>query len=339
MRLKFFFTLFVVILLGCGCFLNSRISNREYKETRFFFSTYITLVCSVDYNDNKEDFNNALSRFWDTFKGIEEKFSIYSKDSEISRLNRSGASGVKVSRELIRILNDSVYFSQLTDGAFDITILPLIKLWKSSSAKGEAPGEAALSKIKKIIGYKLIGFKKGDIVYFRKRGMEIDLGAIAKGYAVDQAARVLKNAGIKDFLIDAGGDIYCSGAGKEADSWIIGIQDPQKDNGIIGALSISSKAVATSGNYRRFYKVAGKNLSHIINPKTGRPEEKVISSTVVAPYAEKADAIATALCIMEPAEGMALVDSLDEVEAMVIESAAGGPIFYRSNGWAKLLKH
>lgn len=164
--------------------------------------------------------------------------------------------------------------------------------------------------------------------------MKLDLGGIAKGYAVDKAIEVLKEKGVKNVLVNAGGDMYCLGEGPQG-KWKVGIQHPRKTREIVEVIEISNRGVATSGDYRRYYTILGKRFGHIINPSTGLPVEDIPTSvTIIASDAITADALATGVFVLGPAKGMELINVLPQIEAMIISEKMEILI---SNGWPDLL--
>lgn len=330
----------IVVLILIGAFLlyfalSPKNKIIEYKETQALFGTYVTIHC---FYDNKKDILGAIEESWKRLKEIQTSMNALSVGGYVARINKSGHTGIQVSDNLYRLLKRAIKLSNLTHGAFDITVFPLVELWKEAEQSQQLPDDAALTKAKNKVDYRHIKLKKDNVVFLKKIGMKIDLGAIAKGYAVDEVAKILTKNKIKNFLIDAGGDIYCSGKYKGQKKWEIGIQDPKNKTKIVDVLKIKNAAVTTSGNYERFYNLNGKKYSHIINPITGYPQSTVISSTVIAPTAEEADALSTALSVMGGKKGIKLINSLPHIEAMIVENKKGQLKEYRSKGYKALKK-
>jgi len=315
-----------------GCSFSSRQELKEYKQTLPFFGTYLSIYCL--YTADK-DIHSIIERCWERIFEIQESMNAHSSRGEIARINKSGAEGVTVNEELYRLLSSSIEYSRLSDGAFDITILPLIKLWKDASENEKLPDASSLAEAMRNVGYHHIELRTNNRVMFKNKGIKIDLGAIAKGYAVDQIAKILNKNGINDYLLEAGGDILCRGKNKDGVPWRIGIQDPLKRDGIVEVLNLPDAAVTTSGNYERFYTIGEKRFSHIIDPVSGYPQDKVISATVIAKTAEQADAFSTTLCVMDPEKGIRLIESLASVEAMVIEQEKGELVRHQTVGYNK----
>jgi len=214
------------------------------------------------------------------------------------------------------LLEESVLLSELTKGSFDITIYPLWKIWKFEGESVEMPDEEEIEKELQLVNYKNIIIENGKIKFI-KRGIGIDLGGIAKGYAVDAAIKVLKDKNINSAIVNAGGDMYVLGR-KQGKPWRIGIRHPRREGEILGTIKVEDKAIVTSGDYERFFFSGGKKYHHIINPKTGYPADECQSVTIVAKEATFADGLATGIFVLGPEEGMALIESLEGVEGVIV---------------------
>lgn len=263
-------------------------------------------------------------------QGVDELMSGYRDDSELSKLNRDAYKGpVKVSGATFEVLAKSIAFSELSGGAFDVTIGPLSDLWRSGAEANSVPTEAELLLARSRVGYeKLILDANEGTVRFATEGMKLDLGGIAKGYAIDKSVEAMKQCGAVGGMVDIGGDIRCFGApaGKR-DKWSIGLQDPNvaaddlDQNKYLFALQLTDGAIATSGGYRRFALVGGQRQSHIIDTQSGRGTDKLASATVIAKDAITADALATAVSVLGPQKGVTLIDKLPDTEAILISPA------------------
>jgi len=260
---------------------------------------------------------------------IEDLMSDYKSDSEIGVLNREGfGRAVTVSESTYEVLQRGVEFGRISDGAFDITIGPLVDLWHSAGEAGSVPSEAELADVKSKVGYdKLIFDADEKSVRFAADGMRVDLGGIAKGYGIDKAIEAMQKEGAAGGMVDIGGDIRCFGlppAGQN--KWRIGLQDSravkEETNGrILMVLGLGDAAVATSGDYRRFVVIDGKKYSHIIDAKTGYSGDELASVTIITQSAVDADALATAVNVMGAEKGLALIEDRPGTEAIVITSA------------------
>jgi len=266
---------------------------------------------------------------------IDAMMSDYKQDSQLSKVNREAFAGpVKVSPELFEILQKSVEYSKLTNGAFDITVGPLVDLWHKAGKTNRMPDENTLASAKARVGYeKLILDANEQTVRFAVEGMRLDLGAIAKGYAVDKAVEAMQRCGAAGGMVDAGGNIRCFGRHANRKIWLIGLQDPNTANNNVGllhpegsvetghvsvVLKLEDMAVATSGDYRRFVVAGGKKVSHIIDTSTATGANKLSSDTIIAAKAVDADALSTAVNVLGVEKGLALIESLNGVEAILI---------------------
>ncbi len=268
---------------------------------------------------------------------VNELMSYQREDSELSKINREAADGpVRVDPLTFEVLQKSVQFSKLSDGAFDVTVGPLMDLWKAAGEANEPPAEQALSEARAKVGYeKLILDEKDMTVRFAIKGMRVDLGGIGKGYAVDKSVEAMKERGAIGGMVDLGGNIRCFGQPPRGqEHWRIGLQDPNvspedmDSSRILLVLALTERSVATSGDYRRFVEVKGTKQSHIIDTGTGKGANKLVSDTIIAPDATTADALSTAVNVLGPEKGLALIERLPDVEAILIPTGrVGKPIF------------
>jgi thiamine biosynthesis lipoprotein len=252
---------------------------------------------------------------------IENMMSEWKPASELSKVNDSaGEDPVKVSPELYALIKHSIEISKLSEGRFDVTWLGAGRLWDFKAEHPKVPAVDAIQQAITLIDYrKILLDEKASTVGLQRAGMKIGLGGIAKGYAVDQAAKVIRNRGFKHFAVNAGGDLYCKGRnGKNL--WRVGIKNPRKLSENLAVLPVSNLAVVTSGDYERYFVRDGKRYSHIMDPTTGWPVDHCRSVTVMAKEAWRADALSTAIFVLGPEKGMALAESLTEVECVVIDS-------------------
>ena len=268
-----------------------------------------------------ETIKAGIEAAFDKLVEVDEMMSDYKDDSELSVVNRYAFAGpVEVSDELFAVLKASVDYSRKTQGAFDITVGPVVELWRRAAKGGAKPGEKELAEARARVGYeKLILDEEDKTVRFAVEGMKLDLGGIAKGYGVDRAIEEMEKAGAAGGLVDVGGDICCFGVSPKLDNiWRVGLEDPSGESGYLLVLKLSDTAIATSGDYRRFVVVDDKRYSHIIDPATTASAGGLTSVTVIAATAMDADALATAVSVMGRAKGLQLIESIDNAEAIVI---------------------
>ena len=297
----------------------------------------------------------AEKAFNDVFQEINRLdylMSNYKKESVLSRLNKNASAEPTVcNKELANVIEQSLQYSEITDGAFDITIGPLMKKWGFFKKQGRIPGKEELESVLESVSYKNIIIEEKvektlaknpvtvKTVFFKNTGTQIDLGGIGKGYAVDMAARVLKQNGISSALINFAGNIYAFGTPPGKDSWVIGLQHPRESEGLLGSFAITDKAVSTSGDYEKFFTIEGKRYSHIIDPRTGNPVKGVVSVTIVTDNATRADALSTGVFVLGAKKGMDLIEQLKDVEGIIIyEDANSKLITQTSSGMQALFK-
>lgn len=286
-----------------------------YREVMGTFARIVVVA------DNAQKARNCFEAGFEELRRIDSLMSDYKADSELSKVNRSAFGGpVKVSDELFWILHKSVDFSRLSNGAFDITVGPLVDLWRKAGEVNEMPDENSLAEAKSRVGCeKLMLDANEQTVRFAVDEMRLDLGGIAKGYSVDRAVKVMKQKGAVAGMVDSGGDIFCFGKPADKDVWLIGIQDPRLENNEpLMVLKLKDCAVATSGDYRRFVTIGGKKVSHIIDTNTATGANKLSGDTIIAPTALEADAISTIVNVLGAEKGLALIESLPGIECILI---------------------
>lgn len=274
-----------------------------------------------------------------TFKRInyiESIMSTYKESSETSSINNSlPGSDISTSREMDYVLHKAQELTNITNGVFDITVLPLVELWGFHRKDGHLPANEEIARTFTRVGMENINISHRTM-RLKKNGVKIDLSAIAKGYAVDEAVKLLKNNNIKNGIVEAGGDIYCLGAGSNNIPWQIGIKHPRGD-GLIGTLSLKDTAVTTSGDYQNFFLGEKKRFSHIIDPRTGFPKDTpIISATVLAEDCITADGLSTALLLMVPDKAIAFSEKLENIEALIIYDEKGAIKIKMTDGIKKL---
>jgi len=270
------------------------------------------------YIEVTSPYSQAPQIVFKEIKRIESLLSKYDPDSEISILNRNGM--LKVSPETFEVISQAKDFYRFSAGAFDITVGPLMELWGFVDKDFRVPDQSEITRVMEVVGSdKIILRQEDNVVEFTLPGVEIDLGAIAKGYCLDQAVKKLKEAGIDSCMINAGGQVFCLGD-KFGHPWRVGVWDPQKKI-ILGDLGLTDRCVSTSGDYQQYFIEAGKRYSHIIDPRTGYPATSgVISATVIADDALTADALSTAAFVLGAKDARSMVREIfPSVEIRFIE--------------------
>jgi thiamine biosynthesis lipoprotein len=301
----------------------------EYARLRMGTSVRIVL-----YAPDEVQARQAADAAYARIDELEEALSHYRPDSEVSRLSAASGHGERrVGPDLFRVLESALRFSRLTDGALDVTIGPLVQLWREARGSSQMPDPVLLQRARQVVGYLNIEIRDKQIVRLTKEGMSLDLSAIAKGYVADQVLLVLQSKGITSALVDAGGDIVLSDAPPGRPGWRVGVQQPDGDTQPTGSLVLHNKAIATSGDAYQYVELGGRRYSHILDPRTGLGTTDAASATVIAGDGMTADALATALCVMAPEKGIRLVESLPGLSAQVIRRTPAGIRHYRSAGF------
>ncbi len=297
--LKFLFV-FSILLSACSPKPQEYVYRGETMGT-----SYTVKVVTFDKQTVPENMQQKIDSTLVDFNLI---MSTYIKDSELSRLNRAPENAwVSVGPALYYLLDMSKQLSELTDGAFDVTVGPLVNLWGfgPDEASMTEPDEKVLAVTRERVGHHLFELDYDKSSINRKADIYIDLSAIAKGYGTDVLAGLLEKHHFNNFMIEIGGELFLKGHNAQGEWWTIGVEKPTLGHeGAVQAISVSNAGVATSGDYRNYHEINGKRYSHTINPDTGKPiEHNLASVTVIAPSGAEADALATALNVMGPEKG------------------------------------
>ncbi|HEY9900788.1 MAG TPA: FAD:protein FMN transferase [Pantanalinema sp.] len=250
--------------------------------------------------------DEAMERAFTEVKRLDGCLSTYRPESELSRVNRGAARGwVGVSAETLALLRRSLSYAEQSGGAFDPTVAPLVRAWGFKYLDYRMPDEAAIARARAKVGYRGVRLDPRRGVRFERPGMELDLGAIAKGYAVDRALAVLRANGAIAARVDAGGNQGVWGPPEVGEAWSFGIKHPREEGEVLGVVPLKAGGVSTSGDAERGFWKDGVRYGHVVDPATGRPVQGRLSVTVVAPTAEEADALSTTLYVLGPERGRA----------------------------------
>ena len=252
---------------------------------------------------------------------VERMATDYDSTSQIGRINAgAGVESVAVSAELVGLLRRALHFGEVSGHAFDVAVGPIVKTWNFLSPRPHTPTADTIKALLPLINSALISID-GDKVFLAKKGMGIDLGGIAKGYAVDRSVEILRRGGFERFIVDLGGNlgVYWNGT-RMLDSTVaeILIRHPRKDGEFYGKFMTGTSGVSTSGDYQRFFIEDGVRYHHIIDPSTGYPARGLVSVTVLAPDATSADAISTLVFVLGRAQGMEFIRNAHDVEALIV---------------------
>ncbi len=290
------------------------IFHQKLKLLGSRFDIYVVAPDSLTANKSIKIAIAEISR-------IEKIISSWDKNSETSIINRNaGVKPIKVSSELFDLIKRSIAISKLTDGAFDITYASMDRIWRFDGTMKEFPSKGEIQKSVAKVGYKniILNRDKGT-VFLSIQGMKIGFGAIGKGYSADKAKALLISKGVEAGIINASGDMNTWGKKPDNEEWKVAITNPLNKNRAFALLPITDGAVVTSGNYEKYVIFNGTRYSHIIDPRTGFPATGIISTTVFAPSAELADALATSIFVMGTEVGIDRINQLPKIECIIID--------------------
>lgn len=258
---------------------------------------------------------------------VDSLMSNYRADSDVSRVNRGAGSGdwIPVSGETLEVLNAALEAARSSGGAFDPTVGPLVDVWGFYRERAGMPGQAALDSVRTLVGWRRVEIDAGrGRVRLPRAGMRLDFGAIAKGYAVDLALAAARAAGAERALVDLGGNIGVLGDAPGGGAWPLGLSHPRDPEAPFAVLNLEQGAIATSGDYERFFMHDGVRYAHILDPRTGWPVQGIASVSVLAPTGIASDAWSTTLFVLGPERGCEAIAGMRGVAAMWVLAPAGG---------------
>lgn len=309
------------IILGRSCGDDSK----SYRQTQILLGTVVDIRVR---NADEKLAEEAIEKAFAEVKRIDDLFTTYSNASPVWKFNNTADSIISVDDEIYNLLVLCDSITKISTGCFDVSIDNLSKVWGFYSNNPRLPAKTQIDSALLVSGWehiKLAGTNK----IFKQREVGLNFGAIAKGYAVDRAIAVLRDAGIKEALVNAGGEIKAIG-----NDWIVGVQHPRELNSIIKKIMLNGMSVATSGDYENYFEKDGVRYHHLLDPKTGYPAREIQSVTVIHKNNAYADGLVTAVFVMGKEKGLNLIESLNDSEAMIIDE--DGNIFY-SSGFEKFL--
>lgn len=316
------FLLTVITLAACS----PKQDEKMYEETEMKMDTVMTIKA---YGDGAEQ---AVKDAFKRIDEIEQLTSITVDTSDVNKINAAaGREYIPVHTEVFEIIKKSLEYSRLSDGSFDITVGPIVKLWNFGTSEARIPSPDEIKSKLPLVGYEKVKMNEADnSVMLEKEGMSIDLGGIAKGYAADEAADILNEQGIKRAIINLGGsNVVVIGSKTEKDPWSIGIQHPRKEQGagFLAVVKDTDKAIATSGDYERYFISDGKRYHHILDPKTGYPADTgiisdsiILDSKTIKNSSMDGDALSTAVFVLGPEKGLKLIEDTEVVEGIIATS-------------------
>lgn len=305
--------------------------------TTVSIATYTTDAMS------EEVIRPKLQKALDEIRRLQALMTTWSEDSEISKINAAaGKKAIAVGPETLAVIQKSLWIGKESEGVFDITFEAMKGLWKfDDGASDKIPGKEAIDKARALIDYRQIKVDpKARTVKLDRAGMRMNLGGIAKGFAIDAASRVLVGEGITAFFAQAGGDLYVAGKKPDGTRFRVGVRDPrgQHTNDYFALIEVEDHAFSTAGDYERAFVKDGKRYHHIIDPRTGYPATASRSVTIWAKDAFTADAIDDAVFILGPEKGMALVESIPDCGAVIVDASNKVWVSKRLEGKVKLLR-
>ncbi len=321
------FVLMIGILSGCSGVdikTENQVEKNEivkdeisYERSEFVLGTIVSVKI---FEDGSEA---ILNEIYEKLTEIEDRMSFNSTSSEVLDINaKAGETFVIVSEDTFEVVKSAVDFAEKSEGRFDPTIGPLVQLWGIGSEGAAVPLKPELHEALDLIDWKLIEFNGSETsIKLNKRNMEIDLGAIAKGYASDEVVRILKEHSVSRGIINLGGNVFAYGEKVDGSPWRIGVQNPFSSRGAyIGIIEIKNKSVVTSGIYERFFEEEGKRYHHILNPETGYPVEGALASvTIISDNSMAADALSTILFAAGVEEGKKILKTYyPDVDAVFV---------------------
>jgi thiamine biosynthesis lipoprotein len=314
-------SLFLKSMLLLAVFFLAGCTEAPPAQAEFVLGT----ICSI--NLYKDGSAKRYSELFSHLREIENRMSVPMPDTDLDRINRNaGIEPVPVHQDVIEVIEKALYYAELSNGAFDPTVGPLVKLWGIGSENPRLPGADEIREALSLINWRdLLIDRETGTVFLQRPGMALDLGAIAKGYAADEVARILKENRISGAIIDLGGNVFAYGKkdksqGNRKVTWRIGVQNPLETRGTyIGILEVENKSVVTSGVYERYVEINEKQYHHILSTENGYPVENgLLSVTIIAPSSMDADALSTTAFTLGYEKGKALIDSINNIEAIFV---------------------
>ena len=298
-----------------------------YGQDRFEFEhqqmgTQIRLVC---YTSNQKMADSASNAVFTRIDDLNSILSDYLVDSELNKLCRETRRDVVISDDLYKVMLESVEISKTSTGAYDITAGAIIRLWRAAKKSSKLPTDEEIKQAMGSVGYQNLTFKAWGLVRLEKEDMQLDLGGIGKGFAADEALKILHSFGLKQVLIDMGGDIVVGDPPPQKEHWTLAFYYYDEDGKeVTQKLALKNQAVATSGDLYQFMEIDGIRYSHIVDPKTGMALQNNIQVTTIAPNATMADGYASALSVMGIAKAPLLVDTIKDLEAFMVQRSQAG---------------
>lgn len=318
-------------LLLCFCLFTSGCSLLGPKKyTAEFYGAFDTVVKITAYADSRADFDRLAQSAQDQLLHLSQLYDIYVPYAGVQGLyqvnEQAGQGPVPVEQEVIDLLEYCRQCYEWTDGRVNVAMGSVLRIWHDLRELAQAePGQAALPGQAQLTEAAMhcdindvVVNTAQNTVELRDPAMRLDVGAVAKGYAVQRVTEQLRLDGYGDFVLSAGGNVVAAGSPRGRDAWSVGIEDPREPGALAATVEVSDQAVVTSGGYERFYTVGGKTYHHIVDPATLYPAERMLSATVITPDSALADCLSTALFLMEPQEALSFARQMEDVRAILV---------------------
>jgi thiamine biosynthesis lipoprotein len=290
-----------------------------------------TMLGITVWGRDAEVLMRAVRAARDSVRLVDSLMSTYRPESEVTRINaRAGGAPQRVSAQTLHVLLQARRLWHLSGGSFAPTVGPLVEAWGFHGHSGRVPSDRELDSLRRLVGFGRVEIDSAaSTVRLADRGMRLDLGGIAKGYALDLARAALADASPRGGMVDLGGNVLVFGRPPRDARWTIGIRHPRRNETLLGTVSIDSGAVATSGDYEHYYRIDGIRYGHLIDPVTGRPRRGVIAATAIGPRGEWSDGVSATFFLAGPVRGAALADSLPGVAGLWVTDPGSRPLTAR----------
>lgn len=319
-KIKLCFLLFCSIFILNGCVIEKQVPPAKEEKTPFQ-EFFLNSVLEVDIREDRNDHEEILKEIQSRIQNIEQKMSLKLEDSEVVKINdNAGIHPVNVSDDTFYVIEKSLKYSELSSGAFDVSVGNLVQLWGIGTENEKIPSENEIKTALSTVNYKnVVMDSEQKTIFLQQKGMSIDLGAIAKGYAADAINEILKKYQVNSAIINLAGNIYIHGD-KNGEPFKVGIQNPYEHRGdFLGIYEAANQSIVTSGIYERYFEKEGKRYHHILSTNTGYPvENELVAVSIISTNSIDGDALSTSVFALGLEQGMPLVESLDDVEAIFI---------------------
>ena len=318
--------IFIYSFLVSACVSTTQTSTKYVSDDGRVFGTFYKIKYASNGKDVKTEYLAALA-------AVDTALSTFNKQSTITRVNLSSDSVLLSDKDslFIRVYNKACEISTITNGAFDITVAPLVNAYGFGFDPNRSTPDSVIAELKNYVGWKKVSLSPSGYIKKENPNVKLDASAIAKGFGSDAVARVLRQNGINDFMVEVGGEVVCSGVNDKGKVWSIGINKPIEDstmqhtNEIQRVVQLDGKALATSGNYLQYYYKNGTKYAHTIDPCSGKPvNHTLLSSSIIADDCMTADALATACMVIGVDSALSLIESLPNVEGYFIYAGNNG---------------